>query len=378
MAKKVLFLTFEMPPYIVGGIGSVAYDTTREFKALGYDVTIIGPKDARSFDLNVAYKGIPIHKNVIKFTLMLLKAWYEVIFKKYDFIYCLSGTYPGMVAYMLNKVLSAPYFIVAHGNEFIRFRDSLIFRPLIKRVYKNCQKIFAVSNFTKNNLIDFGISPDKIYTCYNGVDLNKYFPLSKDERREKRKKLGIDDNTFVLLTISRLDKRKGHLNSIKAIEKLKDDKILYLIAGTGKNEHPIKAAISEYHLDDKIRFLGFLPCNSVNDLYNIADLFIMPNIYIEEDGNVEGFGLVFMEAGATKLPSLGGINGGSAEAILDNITGFVVDGNNVTKIAEKIEFCLNNKPQLETMGANAYNRSKDFSWPNIAKKISDIIVNYLQ
>ena len=374
MSKKVLLLTFEMPPYITGGIGSVAYDTTKEFLELGYEVTVIGPKDSRDFDLKSKYRSISSKSNIVKFTQMLLKGLFEIYSTKYDYVYCLSGTYSGMVAYILNKVSGIPYFIVAHGNEFIRFKNSKFFFTLIKRVYNNCLKVFAVSEFTKKKLIDFGLQANHVYTCYNGVDLNRYYSLPESERKEKRTTIGITNtDLFIILTVSRLDKRKGHINAIKAISEIENENILYLIAGTGQYTEAIQRTIDSYNLASKVKMLGYISDKELNSFYNIADLFIMPNIYIEEEGNVEGFGLVFLEAGATKLPSIGGNIGGSAEAIVDNTTGFIVDGQNISAIKEKLQYCLNNRQELTKMGFNAYQRAQEFAWPNIINKIVKVI-----
>jgi phosphatidylinositol alpha-1,6-mannosyltransferase len=123
--------------------------------------------------------------------------------------------------------------------------------------------------------------------------------------------------------------------------------------------------------------LGFIEDTDVNKLYNISNLFIMPNLYIQEDGNVEGFGLVFLEAGATKLTSIGGNVGGSAEAIDNNKNGILVDGNNIEEIKDQIIYLMENKNIVEKLSENAFIKAQQYSWGNIIDNINDEIVESL-
>lgn len=378
MNKKynILLISFEMPPYVIGGIGSVAYEVTKAIKNDKHYISVIAPKDKRLFDLDVPYYPIPIRNNIYKMLVMLIKSILFVLKNKPDFIYSLSGTYSGFVALVISRIFRIKYFTVAHGSEFIRFNKNKIIKMLIRSVFNNSSKVFSVSTFTKNRLVEFGVNPDKIFVSYNGVNTQSYFPVSKEEKNRFRNKIGLKEDKFILLTISRLDKRKGHINTIRALNEIfsekKDlkDKIVYLIGGKGSNYNMINSFIEENNLMDNVKLLGFVEENKINHYYNISDLFIQPNIYLEEQGNVEGFGLVFLEAAAAGKTSIGGIAGGSTEAIKDGETGFIVDGENVDDIKDKILELLFEPDKLDKLSANAYNNAvTNFNWKKIVNDI---------
>jgi phosphatidylinositol alpha-1,6-mannosyltransferase len=378
--KKILLLSFEMPPYVVGGIGTVAFEKIKGFKDLGYEVIVIAPKDNRNFDLDIRYYGIEIENNLKK-TMQMLKYSIKICKKeKIDFIYCLTGTYTGIVGLLINIFFKIPYFTMAHGNEFIRFQKRFFIKKIINLVYKNSKKVFAVSKFTKNKLLEFGVNESKVKVCYNGVNLKKYHQISEIEKETYREKLNILKDKFILLTVSRLDERKNHIGVINAIEKLKEEnlivyeKLIYLIGGKGKQFDILKDYIKDKEIEKKVKLLGYVKDEDVNKLYNIASLFVMPNIYIEEDGNVEGFGLVFLEAGATKLTSIGGEVGGSAEAIDNNVNGYVIDGRDINEIKNKIIYLVEHKETLDKLSENALNKAKEYSWENVIKNINEEIL----
>lgn len=375
--SSILILSFEMPPFITGGIGSVAYETVRGFERLGYKIILIAPKnDNLKTDLNCIYHSIPIKNNLIKTLIMLLKSIKVFIKDKPVFIYSLSGTYCGIVCFIINKIFKSKYFIVAHGMEFIRFEKNIIIKNIIKKIYNLSSKVFSVSNFTKEKLISFGVNSNNIYVCYNGVNTNKFYKLTKDCLEDFRKSKNLENNKFYLLTISRLDKRKGHINVLKALKNIFDSKpelkneIFYLIGGKGETYTTLNKYINENNLNDNVIMLGFIQEKDINSFYNTCSLFIHPNIYIQKSGNVEGFGLVFLEAAASGKTSIGGLSGGSTEAIINGITGVTVDGNNINEIQNNILDLFYDQNKLNLLSENAYNNSiTNFNWDIIIKNI---------
>lgn len=369
-----------MPPYITGGIGTVAYETAKSFQCQGYNVIIIAPKDKRETDLNCLYYQIPIKNNVLKLFFMFFKTLKILLSNREVIIYSLSGTYCGIVSLIMSKLFKINYFVVAHGIEFIRFKNNFLLKNLIKKVYNNSSMVFSVSNFTKNNLISFGVKRDNIYVCYNGVNTSTFYIIPEHEKEEFRLLKNIIKEKFYLLTISRLDKRKGHLNTLKALkkifmsnEKLKSE-IFYLIGGKGDMYNELDNFIKNNDLGNNVKMLGFINDDEINKYYNICDLFIHPNIYIEKDNNIEGFGIVFLEAAAAGKTSIGGIEGGSSEAIEHNKTGITINGDDIIEIEKSILELFFNKDKLNFLSKNAYkNTIKNFNWTKITDNILDKI-----
>ncbi len=381
--KSMALFSFEFPPRLTGGIGKVAAQKYLKFKEYGYTVHLVAPL-APMTNQSFCY-SLPIRNNFVK-TLKLF-FWGLWIITRFSprFIYCLSGTHIGAAVFILYKFFRVPYFVMAHGYEFMRFPEYSFISKLLKTIYNNAAAVFAVSNFTKKALLKQGVREQKVYTVYNGISVIDTQSIKTKKIKEEKHKLHILPHTFVLLTISRLDARKGHdkvLESLKNIFFEQADlrkHIVYIIGGSGPEEQKIKKLIHRYELTDNVIFYGFVPEEKLPLLYTIADLFIMPNIVLPGQRDAEGFGLVFLEAAKYGTPSIGGKHGGSAEAIIDGETGFLVDGNNVKEIKEKILVFYNNRFLCKSLGQKAkkliFNR---FSIDRIFTDEYKQITRYLQ
>jgi phosphatidylinositol alpha-1,6-mannosyltransferase len=161
-----------------------------------------------------------------------------------------------------------------------------------------------------------------------------------------------------------LDRRKGQDRLIRAMPAILEriPAAVLLIAGSGPEESRLRAMVDELRLQSSVLFLGHVSDEDRLAWYRTADLYAMPNRTLN-DGDTEGFGLVFLEAGACGLGVIGGRAGGVPDAILDGETGLLVDGESVPDIAAAcIRLLLD--PQLRaTMGRNGMAHAARMSWP---------------
>jgi glycosyltransferase involved in cell wall biosynthesis len=185
-----------------------------------------------------------------------------------------------------------------------------------------------------------------------------------------RADLRIANDATVLVTVARLTRRKGHLAALTALESLPErlrQKIVWLIVGPdGEGEHveALRKAAARARLD--IRFLGRLADIEVRDLYGAGDLFCLTGSW-DSTGRVEGFGLVYLEAGACGLPSVATAVGGVAEAVLSDKTGLVVEPT-TEAIAAGLTRLIEN-PDLRTkLGQAAREYARAMSWRHCAVK----------
>jgi glycosyltransferase involved in cell wall biosynthesis len=168
-----------------------------------------------------------------------------------------------------------------------------------------------------------------------------------------------DDKKF-LLTIGRLVERKGHRWFIQNVMPSLPAKYIYLVAGDGPEKDIIGQVISKKNLESRVFLLGKISDEFKKDLYNTADIFIMPNISIK--GDMEGFGIVAIEAGSVGLPTIASNIEGIKDAILSGKTGWLVEEKNAKSFIDKI-FNINLRKEnvrQETV--------KNFSWLKIASK----------
>jgi glycosyltransferase involved in cell wall biosynthesis len=383
LKKSIILFSFEFPPVTTGGIGKVAFQKYRKFQEYGYTVHLVST--VKSKNRKSLWYAIPPKNNFIKVTKSFLYCLWIIIRFSPRFIYCLSGTYIGFIAFLLHKLFATPYFIMAHGHEFMQFGAQSFISKILKIVYNNAAAVFSVSNFTKRELLKRGVKKHKVHTVYNSIESpDPNIVKSHDILREKDR-LHVSPSGLVLLTVSRLDKRKGHSNVIRALKDIFSEipeareKILYIITGSGPEEQRITKLISEYKLEKNVILYGHVSEDKLPLLYTLADLFIMPNVIIHDRGNVEGFGIVFLEAAVHGLPSIAGIHGGSAEVVLDGETGFLVNGNNVAEIKEKILLFYSHRNLCKDLGKKAQQFcTTRFSLDTIFAHEYKLITHYLK
>jgi phosphatidylinositol alpha-1,6-mannosyltransferase len=175
-----------------------------------------------------------------------------------------------------------------------------------------------------------------------------------------------------LITVSRFDKRKNHEKVIMALRNLKQiyPDIVYICIGSGDEENNIKNLVKELDLESQVMFFKDISDDLKNALVAKSNIFVMPSII--HKSSVEGFGIVYAEAGQYGVPSIGGIDGGASDAIDHEKTGLICNGNNLDEIYSSINSMLENKKYLE-FGKNAKEFVTKFYWSNIIEEFKKIL-----
>jgi phosphatidylinositol alpha-1,6-mannosyltransferase len=155
---------------------------------------------------------------------------------------------------------------------------------------------------------------------------------------------------------------------IEAVKRIKDlmpeSKIKYYLIGEGKETQNLKELVKKHNLENIIYFLGSCSSELRNKYYKLCDTFIMPSV--TQKNNIEGFGIVFLEANFYKIPVIGTRTGGMVEAIIDGETGLLVNPNDLDDLIKKILRLYNNKEFREKLGEKGYNRViKEFTWEKL-------------
>ena len=146
--------------------------------------------------------------------------------------------------------------------------------------------------------------------------------------------------------------------------------IIYTCVGYGEEENNIKTLVKELNLEEQFLFLKDISQDMKNALISKSNLFVMPSIIYKK--SVEGFGIAFAEAGQYGIPSIGGIDGGASDAIVDGKSGKICDGNNLDEIYSNINELLTNNSYLE-FGKYAKSYVKKFEWKNIIEQYKQIL-----
>jgi len=262
----------------------------------------------------------------------------------------------------LNKFTT---FCLLHSKEINHKKGSLLNRRLIKSTDK-ANFIIANSYFTKNLAVNVGINPSKIHVIFPGIKKPKKI---EDSFKNKAKEI-YKDSFPKIITVARLDKRKGHDKILMLIKNLKSKfpKIKYICVGFGDEENSLKSLSEELSLNNNVVFLKNIDENLKLALLESSNLFLMPSIIYKK--SVEGFGIAFMEAASYGVGSIGGKDGGASDAIAQNKTGLICDGNDFNSIHEAVEDFFNNEKYIK-FGNEARKFSQNFYW-------NKIVENYLK
>jgi len=254
-----------------------------------------------------------------------------------------------------------------HSKEINHKKGSFNNRRILK-AFNNIDQIVANSEYTKNLAAEIGIDENKIIVINPGVFPAKNLDNSSIKEAEKLLK----NKNPRLITVSRLDKRKNHEKIIMALRNLKQiyPNIVYTCIGYGDEEENLKKLTKELELNKQVLFLKNINQGLKNSLVSKSNVFVMPSII--HRNSVEGFGIAYVEAAQYGIPSIGGKDGGASDAIKNNETGIICDGNNLEEIYSSIDLILKNNSYLE-LGKKAKECSTKFEWNNIVKEYLRIL-----
>ncbi len=278
----------------------------------------------------------------------------------------------GMVAYIIYKLFKIPYFVSLHGLDILNSRKTIIKKILTKKILNNARFITTNSQYTKNLLQNTVSKQSKIKIIYPGVNKN-FIELNNKKLEEIKNRYNLK-NKKIILTIGRLINRKNHQLVINAMKELvkNDPNLMYLIIGDGPQKNNLEAQIKQYHLEKYIKILTTITNNELPYFYNLANIFVM--VSKTNDNDIEGFGIVYLEAGSFAKPVIASTRGGSKEAVLENKTGLLIEDNSIKDLKDAINKLLRNKKLATQLGDNAQTRIKrKFLWKDISKKLIEYI-----
>ena len=258
-------------------------------------------------------------------------------------------------------------FCLIHSKEINHDKGTLLNKRMLRSI-KKAKFIIANSNFTKNLAIKLGIDNQNIKVIHPGCN----YPIKILEEYSNKANEIVKDSFPVIITIARLDKRKGHQNILMCIKNLRSKfpNLKYISIGDGDEKNRLENLKKELNLKEEVVFLHKINEQFKVALLNKSNLFLMPSIISNK--SVEGFGISFIEAASYSKGSIGGRDGGERDAIQDGKTGYVCDGNNLSSIYENVLKFFENDNYKE-LGSNALEFSKEFKWNNIVKKYLQLI-----
>lgn len=286
--------------------------------------------------------------------------------EKYDIVHCHTpmGGVLGRLASRRIRKQGAKVIYTAHGFHFCKGAPKanwILYYPVERLMARYTDVLITINKEDFNTARKF-----KVKEHYSipgiGIDIDK-FKNVKVNRKEKRAELGVNEEDTMIISVGDLTRRKNHEVVIKAIAKLGNPGIRYVICGKGELEDYLKVMVSDLGLEGKVIFAGYR--KDVNQILKASDVFIFPSLW-------EGLGLAGIEAMCARIPVIASRRHGILEYSLENETAILCEPKDVDCIASAIERLLNDKEFSEMLVENAYDIVDKFDILNAMNAMQEI------
>jgi len=302
---------------------------------------------------------------------MLIKAFTVSLSERIDVVLCGHVTV-GIVGLTLKRLHSKPYVIYTYAMELVNKSS------LTTLVLQKADRVIAISEYTKKLLACFGVPISRITKINPGINHKVKRDLDVSSTRRYHGLIG----KKILLSVSRLEELyKGHDYVIKSLPliKAKIPEAHYVIVGEGWLKLYYQELAENLGVIDDISFVGEVPDKELRKWYQICDVFVMVSRDSTIDGGAEGFGIVYLEANAYGKPVVGGRAGGVPDAIIDNVTGLLVNPENEMEITEAIVKLLANPELAKKLGEQGRKRIlQDLTWSKIGEKVEKVLLSTVE
>jgi len=380
MQTSTLIVSVDFPPH-KDGVSTVSGELAEKLTRLGKKIVVVGPyeKGVKDFDRKLPFKvyRTPFYNlGYIRFIPIAIITSFLLLKYKVNAVFSMNIAYSGICSFFLSKIFRFKYISFAYGYEFRKVKNNPILRNLYLKIYRDSKAIFAISNYVLQKLIEFGVDSQKIKLVHPGTDPDKFYPSKVSDSDYRR--YNISENSKVILTVGRLVERKGHDMVIKAMPYIiaKFPNALYFIAGDGPQRKKLERLTNDLKVSKYIRFLGKVSDRELLKLYNMCSLFIMPSREIKNQGQVEGFGIVYLEANACSKPVIASCSGGIEDCVIDGYNGIIINPLDLEDIKNVTIKLLEDKELREKLGAQGRQRVLDeFNWSNFVNSVFDIVYN---
>jgi len=372
MTKRVLIITRNFPP-LVGGMERLIWNVFKQLKS-DYICDVVGPQGCQNKVSGIHNAiGCQVSPVPIFLTSSLIKSFW--MGTRYKYSLCIAGSgVTAPIATLVGKLFSIPTITFIHGLDLVV--ENRLYQQVFVPAIKRSDIIITNSHNTAKLAKDKGISPAKIKILFPGVEIPQQSSINSTFRQKYHL-----ESQKILLSVGRLIPRKGLAEFLKFsfpnIVKSYPNVVFLIIGSEAQNALKkdgqvlldIKTIIQEKNLTNHVLLLGRVDDVTLETAYKEADLFIFPLRDVE--GDVEGFGMVAVEAAAYGLPTIAFATGGVTDAIAHEKSGFLVTANQYKQLNQTIiNYLKGNSPTVTP--ANCQAHAKQFSWENFGKRLREI------
>lgn len=376
----IVLLTGEFPP-LVGGVSSYLYQLVRNLPNHQVYVIALPTPGRKSFDkkqrffvqrIKIPETWHPFYRQSKYLAPLYLLELLRV--KHPGVVLCGHAHHALMLpAWIIHKLKKVPYGVFIHGSDVSRAQTRL-YKGFFNYLLCQAQVVFANSRSTALIAKRIGLALDKVRIVHPPVDTEGLTKISSLESVTERHNLR---GKQCILTVGRLVERKGHDIVLRALPTVLNNvpETCYLIVGSGPLETRLKAIVNSNDILKKhVVFAGQVG-DELGSYYAACDVFVMVSRELPDKGDIEGFGIVYLEANLHGKPVVAGLSGGVSDAVIHEETGLLVNPNDPKEVARAILKLLNNKEFAHRLGGNGKTRVyQDFTGKVIAKKVEQELI----
>lgn len=350
MKSRILFITRNYPPK-VGGLETYSYNLIKEFQA---------NESAHKITLSKSIKHL-----IWFFPYSFFRTLYLIRKYSVQSVHLCDGLLAPL-GVLLKHLTGAKVTVTIHGLD-ITYKNQF-YQSLIPWCIARLDRVVCVSHSTRDECVRRIIPCPNCTVIPNGIRPDQlYLQQSKNELRRKLENLiGISiKNKKVLFTIGHLVKRKGVAWFVENVMPRLEGSYLYVVAGKGPEQRTIQEIVDRFKLQGCVLLSGEVSDEDRKFIYNASDIFIMPNITIP--GDVEGFGIVALEAGSCGLPVVASNIQGIRDAVIHGKTGYLVEEGDVDGFVGRITDMNLDKAQIREIV------NSTFDWAQIYKIYKNVL-----
>lgn len=370
---RILIVTRNLPP-LIGGMERLNWHIADELSH-DHQVTLLSHKTAKeNAPKYCEFYGVPLNPLPIFLIFAFIKTFFLCISQKPNILFAGSGLTAPIVVFWA-KIFRKKSIVYIHGLDIATNHPiyNLIWVPFIR----HADQIIANSTPTQEICLNKGIKTSKLHIIHPGVTFPP-FNQNNSTIKELKKTYQLE-NTKILLSVGRLTKRKALKEFVdfalpQIIKEIPNTKLVIIgdtpAQALNKNlqsKEEILHIAKKHNIEEHILFIGNISDDKIlSSWFYLADIHVFPVKHIPDDP--EGFGMVAIEAAAHGTPTVAFATGGVIDAIQNEVSGYLVDNNNYSKISEQILRLLT----LPIHKENIQKFSQKFSWKNFGTQLNSL------
>lgn len=371
---RLALISQDFPPD-TGGIQTYAMELARRFASACEEFVVLAPavEGYERIDEREEFPVIRVQASYDTFPVRAIQPLRRLV-RTRDLEAVFHAQWPAMIASLGARWTGRSpgrLYLAAHGRELlIRPFDSDLAQRAHDRfrrhLLRQADRCFPVSAYTADLLRSVGVARDRITIVGNGTDPERFRPVEAPSLSEHL----TGSRRPTLLTVGRLVERKGFDTTIRAVARLRDTfpDLLYVITGAGPDRARLEQLVAELEVADHVHFTGRIDYEELPRYYGGCDVFVMVSRSVAPE--VEGFGIVFLEANACETPVVGARSGGIPDAVLDGKTGRLVPPGDPEALAEVLEELLSDPEEARRLGRAGRQRVLDTAnWDAVARQL---------